>query len=154
MPLLCPSGFATCGTSWNNRQRYRKANTDDGSPGYFALTIDNEIKMEATATRRAGLERFTFPEGAKPYFLIDLANDLTQSFAGGEMDIDAEKGRVTVGGWYGSRWAEPKYFIPPQLTQSTSFGPGSFNYQTFACYDLLNGGNQTLDEYGVWTANK
>ncbi|KAL1694850.1 glycoside hydrolase family 92 protein [Schizophyllum commune] len=136
MPLLCPSGFATCGTSWNNRQRYRKANTDDGAPGYFALTLDNEIKMEATATRRAGLERFTFPEGAKPYFLIDLANDLTQSFAGGEMNIDAEKGRVTIGGWYGS-----------------SFGPGSFNYQTFACYDLLNGGNQTLDEYGVWTAN-
>lgn len=35
----------------------------------------------------------------------------------------------------------------------SSWGPGSFNYQAFACYDLLNGGNQTLDEYGIWTAD-
>ncbi|KAL1738916.1 glycoside hydrolase family 92 protein, partial [Schizophyllum fasciatum] len=136
MPLLCPDGFVTCATSFNNRQRYRKNNTDDGSPGYFSLTLDNEIKMEATATRRAGLERFTFPAGSKPYFVLDLSNDLTQSFAGGELDINPDLGRVTIGGWFGS-----------------SFGPGSFNYQTFACYDLLNGGNQSLDEYGVWTAN-
>ena len=31
--------------------------------------------MEATSTRRAGLERFTFPQGWKPYFVIDLANE-------------------------------------------------------------------------------
>ncbi|TRM61596.1 glycoside hydrolase family 92 protein [Schizophyllum amplum] len=136
MPLLCPDGFSTCTTSFTTRQRYRKPDTDDGAPGYFALTLDNEIKMEATATRRAGLERFTFPAGQKPYLVLDLANDLTQSFAGGEMDVDPELGRVTIGGWYGS-----------------SFGPGSHKFQAFACYDLLNGGSQALDEYGVWTAN-
>jgi len=32
--------------------------------------------MEATSTRRAGLERFRFPHGWKPYkFVIGLAND-------------------------------------------------------------------------------
>ena len=36
---------------------------------------------------------------------------------------------------------------------SYSWGPGQFNYQAFACYDLNNGGNQTLDEYGIWTAD-
>ena len=59
--------------------------------------------MEATATRRAGLERFTFPAGVKPYFVLDLANDLPNSFAGGILDIDAGKGRITIGGLWGSR---------------------------------------------------
>ena len=76
----------------------------DASPGYFAQTLDNNIKMEATATRRAGLERFTFPAGSKPYFVLDLANDLPNSFAGGEMNIDPEKGRITLGGKWGSRY--------------------------------------------------
>ncbi|KAF9055676.1 glycoside hydrolase family 92 protein [Panaeolus papilionaceus] len=136
MPLLCPHGFDTCTTTLAARQRLRKNNTDDASPGYFALTLNNDIKMEATATRRAGLERFTFPSGSKPYFVLDLANDLPVSFAGGELNIDAAKGRITIGGKWGS-----------------SFGPGRFNYQAFACYDLLDGGKQKLDEYGVWTGD-
>ncbi|KAF9527365.1 glycoside hydrolase family 92 protein [Crepidotus variabilis] len=136
MPSICPGGFNSCNTTLLNRQRLRKLYNDDGSPGYFSLTLDNEIKMEATATRRAGLERFNFPDGVKPYFVLDLANDLPASFAGGQLDIDPRKGRVTIGGKYGS-----------------SFGPGRYNYQAFACYDLLDGGKQQLDEYGVWTGD-
>jgi hypothetical protein len=60
--------------------------------------------MEATATRRAGLERFTFPTASTPYFVLDLANDLPSSFAGGTLDIDPIKGRIMIGGYYGSRW--------------------------------------------------
>lgn len=62
--------------------------------------------MEATSTRRAGLERFTFPSGSKPYFTLDLANDLPASWAGGHMDIDAQNGRITMGGLWGSRWVK------------------------------------------------
>lgn len=65
--------------------------------------MDNNIKIEATSTRRAGLERFTFPKGSKPYFVLDLSNDLPASFGGGVMDIDPDQGRVTIGG----RW-EPR----------------------------------------------
>ncbi|KAF8070109.1 glycoside hydrolase family 92 protein [Lyophyllum atratum] len=136
MPLLCPNGFDTCTTTLAARQRLRKLNTDEASPGYFAQTLNNNIKMEATPTRRAGLERFTFPVGSKPYFVLDLANDLPASFAGGTLDIDPAKGRITIGGRYGS-----------------SFGPSRFNYQAFACYDLLNGGKQKLSEYGVWAGD-
>ncbi|KAJ4483906.1 glycoside hydrolase family 92 protein [Lentinula aciculospora] len=136
MPMTCPRGFDTCTTMLSDRETFRKNNTDDASPGYFSQTLDNEIKMEATSTRRAGLERFTFPEGSKPYFVLDLSNDLPDSFVGGTMNIDPEQGRVTIGGRWGS-----------------SFGPGSFSYQAFSCYDLLNNGNQTLDEYGIWEAN-
>ena len=77
--------------------------TLDAYPGYFSLTLDNEIKMEATSTRRAGLERFTFPSGSKPYFVIDLANDLPGSFSGGEMHIDPSQGRIRIGGRWRSR---------------------------------------------------
>lgn len=65
--------------------------------------MDNEIKIEATATRRAGLERFTFPKGSKPYFVLDLANDLPGSFAGGTMNIDPQLGRITLGGLWAPR---------------------------------------------------
>jgi len=94
--------------------------------------------MEATATRRAGLERFTFPDGSgKPYFVLDLANDLPGSWSGGHMKIDPAAGRITLGG----SWRP-------------SFGPGLFFYQAYACYDLLNGGKQKLAEYGVWTGDR
>ncbi|KIM83325.1 glycoside hydrolase family 92 protein [Piloderma croceum F 1598] len=136
MPLLCPDGFETCTTTLAARERYRMNDTDDAYPGYFSQTLDNEIKIEATSTRRAGLERFTFPKGDKPYFVLDLANDLPASFAGGTMDIEPEKGRITLGGHWGS-----------------SFGPGQWHYQAFACYDLLDGGKQKLDEYGIWTGD-
>ncbi|KAF9449192.1 glycoside hydrolase family 92 protein, partial [Macrolepiota fuliginosa MF-IS2] len=136
MPLLCPDGFDTCTTTLDARERLRKLNTDDATPGYFAQTLDNNIKMEATPTRRAGLERFTFPSGSKPYFALDLANDLPVSFAGGELNIDPNLGRITIGGKWGS-----------------SFGPTQFHYQAFACYDLLDNGKQQLDEWGVWTGD-
>lgn len=124
MPLLCPGGFDTCTTTLLARERFRKNNTDgmcqadlsyrshsglnswsslDASPGYFSQTLDNNIQIEATSTRRAGLERFTFPKGSKPYFVLDLANDLPNSFAGGSMNIDPENGRITIGGHWGSR---------------------------------------------------
>lgn len=40
------------------------------------------------------------------------------------------------------------------LTPSISFGPSRFSYQVFACYDVLDGGRQKLDEYGIWTADE
>ena len=104
MPQTCPGGFDTCLTILSERQVLRKENTDIAAPGYFAQTLDNGIKMEATSTRRAGLERFTFPKGSKPYFVLDLANDLPASFAGGHMEIDPEQGRITMGGLWGSRY--------------------------------------------------
>ncbi|KAH7108373.1 glycosyl hydrolase [Auriculariales sp. MPI-PUGE-AT-0066] len=121
MPQTCPGGFIA-------------------SPGYFGQTLDNGIKIEATTTRRAVLERFTFPENAgTPYFVLDLANDSPLSFGGGTLDIDAAKGRITIGG----KW-------------KPSFGPGLYPvymYQAFACADLLDGGKQELDDFGVFVSD-
>ncbi|KAH9083636.1 glycoside hydrolase family 92 protein [Lactarius deliciosus] len=136
MPLICPGGFDSCAPNLRGRERLRKNNTDDATPGYFSLTLNNSIQMEATSTRRAGLERFTFPKDNTPFFTLDLANDLPGSFQGGNLNIDPNAGRITVGGFWGS-----------------SFGPGSTKYQAFACYDLLNNGAQKLDQFGVWTGD-
>jgi putative alpha-1,2-mannosidase len=78
--------------------------SSDATPGYFSLTLNNSIQMEATATRRAGLERFTFPANSQPYFVLDLANDLPASFNGGELTIDPTQGRIMIGGQWGSRY--------------------------------------------------
>lgn len=57
------------------------AHKDYASPGYFTLTLNNGIKIETTATRRAGLVRYTFPkevlEGGKllPHIVQDWTND-------------------------------------------------------------------------------
>jgi hypothetical protein len=83
----------------------------DASPGYFSLTLNNSIRMEATSTRRAGLERFTFPKDNTPFFTLDLSNDLPHSFKGGNLTIDPKAGRITIGGFWGSRCA----------TKNTSF---------------------------------
>jgi hypothetical protein len=83
----------------------------DASPGYFSLTLNNSIRMEATSTRRAGLERFTFPNGNTPFFTLDLSNDLPHSFKGGNMTIDPKAERITIGGFWGSRY----------VTRNTSF---------------------------------
>ncbi|KAH9054266.1 glycoside hydrolase family 92 protein [Lactarius vividus] len=136
MPLICPGGFDSCAPDLRGRERLRKNNTDDATPGYFSLTLNNSIQMEATSTRRAGLERFTFPKGNTPFFTLDLANDLPRSFQGGNLNIDPNAGRITIGGFWGS-----------------SFGPGPIKYQAFACYDLLNNGEQKLDQFGVWTGD-
>ena len=79
---------------------------EDASPGYFSLTLNNSIQMEATSTRRAGLERFTFPKGNTPFFTLDLANDLPQSFQGGNLEINPSAGRITISGHWGSRHAD------------------------------------------------
>jgi hypothetical protein len=61
--------------------------------------------MEATSTRRAGLERFTFPQDNISFFTLDLSNDLSDSFRAGNITINSDAGRITVGGFWGPRHA-------------------------------------------------
>ena len=44
-------------------------------PGYYAVTLDDEkIKVELTATKRAGLHRYTFPSTDQANIILDLAH--------------------------------------------------------------------------------
>jgi hypothetical protein len=96
----------------------------DASPGYFSLTLNNGIRMEATSTRRAGLERFTFPKGNTPFFALDLANDSPGSFQGGNMTIDPGAGRIKIGGFWGSRHANYSFInLSEILRMDSQFWP-------------------------------
>lgn len=70
------------------------------SPGYFTTTFINDIKIEATSTRRSGLIRFTYPASSSNYVVVDLTHDLQRSFEGGSLDIDSSKGRVALSGTF------------------------------------------------------
>ena len=140
------------------RQRYRRNDTDgtlslvaDAYPVSFSLTLDNNIKMKATLTRRAALEHFTFRQGWKPYFVIDLANDLPASFAGGTLQKTDISLLVVTG-------APGNQAYPFGRRRGTylrvSFGPRMYHHQSFACYDLLHNAVQKLSEYGIWTADE
>ncbi len=69
------------------------------SPGYFTTKFVNGIQLETTSTRRAGLIRFTYPEGnSVNHVVVDLTNDLQRSFEGGGLSI--ADGRITLHGTF------------------------------------------------------
>ncbi len=63
-----------------DHRRYGVGYTHDGEigrAGYYRVRLASGITVEATATTRTGVERFTFPPGATPYVLVNVgqAND-------------------------------------------------------------------------------
>lgn len=144
MPVVCPgNNFAACPTTLDARKRKRMPGKDYASPGYFTLTLDNSIRMEASSTRRAGLLRYTFPasllEGGalQPHIVQDFTNDAPGRFRGGSIDFDPAQGRIMINGSWGS-----------------SFAPDIAAYRAFACVDLLNEGQQTLGKTGLWQGDR
>ncbi|MGH7951570.1 MAG: GH92 family glycosyl hydrolase [Limisphaerales bacterium] len=50
-------------------------------PGYYAVTFDNGIKTELTATLRSGFGRFTYPASGAATMMINAASDINNSDA-------------------------------------------------------------------------
>ncbi|KZT25871.1 glycoside hydrolase family 92 protein [Neolentinus lepideus HHB14362 ss-1] len=124
--------FESCPVGLHARETLRAAGADAARPGYFTTTFTNNIKIETTSTRRAGLIRFTFPEEATTFVVVDLTNDLQRSFEGGSITIDAQSGTILLGGTY-----------------LQSYGPS--NYTIYGCYDFLpQDSSQTIIEYGTY----
>ncbi|GAA0549424.1 GH92 family glycosyl hydrolase [Chitinophaga japonensis] len=66
MPVADTAGFSP----GNYRRRF--SHTDEkAAPGYYSVLFrDNHTRVEATATTRAGMFRFTFPQGVTPQLFI------------------------------------------------------------------------------------
>lgn len=143
MPVVCPGNdFASCPVTLDARKRLRTPGLDYATPGYFTLTLNNSIKMEASSTRRAALVRYTFPAsvlagGLEPHIVQDWTNDAPGRFRGGTIDFDPDQGRILINGSYGS-----------------SFAPDIYAYRAFACVDILNNGQQTLGKFGLWQGDR
>jgi predicted alpha-1,2-mannosidase len=65
-------------------------------PGYYAVTLDNGIKVELTATTRAGFGRFTYPAGKTATMAINAASDVNHS---DDSDISIDPDKHEVSGW-------------------------------------------------------
>ncbi len=65
-------------------------------PGYYAVTFDNGIKTELTATTRTGFGRFTFPGHGGATMVINAASDVNGSDGSG---IEIDPAARTVTGW-------------------------------------------------------
>lgn len=91
---------------------YRRAfakDSEQASPGYYAVTLADGVGVELTATPRVGLHRFTFPEGQEPVVVFDLAHALSDvETVMGRLDIDAAAGELRgyhhVAGGYSERY--------------------------------------------------
>ena len=74
-------------------------------PGFYAVTFDNGIKTELTATTRTGFGRFTYPGGGPATLVLNAASDVNGSDASG-IEIDPNSREVSgwsVGGYFCNR---------------------------------------------------
>lgn len=120
-------------TQWHRAlPQQRNANA---RPGYFDITLTDNIRTEMTVTNHTALYRFTFPDTPvtanttlNPHILIGLS-DLPESRSEANITIYPNNGRITGGG-----------------TFAPSFGSGT--YQSFFCLDF-DGAN--VKDAGIWS---
>jgi len=61
---------------------------ESASPGYYSVRLkDYGILVELTATQRAGMHRYTFPENEKSTIIIDLGHQIGENKVPGKSDI-------------------------------------------------------------------
>jgi predicted alpha-1,2-mannosidase len=71
-------------------------------PGFYAVTLDNGIKVELTATTRTGFGRFTFPAGKTATLAINAASDVNHA-DDSQIEINPDTHEVTgwsIGGYF------------------------------------------------------
>ena len=64
---------------------------EQAHPGYYAVALNNGVKVELTVTERAGIARFTFPQGAAMRMLINAGSSANSIPAPSENPKDHEK---------------------------------------------------------------
>ena len=69
------------------RSRFNHKN-EVTKPGYYSVLLDDyNIKVELTATRRAGFHKYTFPETEKANIIIDLVHGIQDKTTDAEIKI-------------------------------------------------------------------
>lgn len=69
---------------------------EEAHPGYYAVTLNNGVRVEITVTERAGIARFIFPEGTPARLLVN---------AGSSASADTNEIALTGDGFTGSSHA-------------------------------------------------
>ena len=135
-------------TSLANLTPTFKHTNEIAKPGYYAVTLDNSVKVELTATLRTGFGRFTFPADNPAIVHIDTTHTNTLTSTTGsiaQVATDAVAGSTTGGDFEGAASRVPVYFYAefnqPLLAGSTiSGGVGNL---------FFTGGSQVLVKIGI-----
>jgi predicted alpha-1,2-mannosidase len=86
---------------------------ETAKPGYYAVALDNQVKVELTATLRTGFGRFTFPTGSPEFVRIDTTHTNTLTATTGSITqlSTTELAGFSVGGDFeGAASRVPVYF--------------------------------------------
>jgi len=106
---------------------------ESASPGYYSVNLSRyDIKAELTATRRAGLHRYTFPESDEARLLIDAGHFLSssapwnedQKLVGSEIEVVSSRvveGYSRVRGGWNKGGAYTVYFYAKLDTPADTF---------------------------------
>ena len=115
------------GTKYARAVNY-KPESPKAEPGYFALSLGNDVNVEMTVTEHTALYNFNFTnQGTSPLVLLDLT-DLQDSRQNASISVNPETGRIMGNGT----------FLP-------SFGVGS--YQNYFCADFKGA---SIRDTGIW----
>ncbi|MHA4894211.1 GH92 family glycosyl hydrolase [Pedobacter sp. PWIIR3] len=131
--------FTASGSAEHPELGYRSGydkTSEKAAAGYYAVQLtDDHIKAEATAARRSGMLRFTFPQNKLSRIQIDLARRV-----GGTSSIQSVKvvGDNAIEGWMkctpeGGGWGN---------------GDGKADYTVYFYAEF----SKQLKKYGVWSA--
>jgi putative alpha-1,2-mannosidase len=135
----CPNGdINACKYTLWERLTNRKEGSVHAKPGYFDITLENNIRTEMTVTNHTALYRFTFPNTSttanttlNPHILVELT-DLPQTRSEGNITVYPNNGRITGGGKF-----------------SPSFGIG-----TYISYFCLDFDGAKVKDAGVWANSR
>jgi len=88
-------------------------------PGYYTVTLSNQVKVELTCTERVAFHQYTFPT-QQANLLVDLQHGLrflTDSLVL-ESDLKIENNNSISGFCHTKNWVDRKYFFVIQFNQS------------------------------------
>jgi predicted alpha-1,2-mannosidase len=105
--------------------------SESARPGYYAVTLDNGIKVELTATVRTGFGRFTYPAAGREVLAIDAASAINGAERS-SVRVDPARREVSgwaVGGHFCSSPAETTIYFCARFdrpfTESGTWGAGA-----------------------------
>lgn len=92
--------------------------SEKASPGYYTVTLNNQVKVELTCTERVAFHQYTYPSSAAK-LLVDLQHGLrflTDSLVL-ESDVKIEDNQTISGYCHTKNWVEKKYFFTIQFNK-------------------------------------
>ena len=101
MPTFTTFPVRTYVPTFNNRKTFDR-NSEQSTPGYYAVKLTNGILVELSATLRTGIQKYTYPKDGFTWITLDL-NHRDQLLEGLITEIDHQ----TFSGFRRSKaWAE------------------------------------------------